>query len=672
MPLVGEKVVGITSNVSEETYDRISAGAISPQVRGTAMTAMTGATATSMANLGYIDEEEDEPLPWSGGYVVACLLLPMVNGCLSKSFWPCFTLYYVAMSWPLWRCGLAISSGALVHCLMQQVLEKAGLWTSLLVALIHLIFAILALVYITEEWAIFTEMLCLLGLDAKVAIEGLAFDWFQSEHSSYGLQASASVITSFTVSHVLSFSLGGIIYNFTAWEGIAIFHISCQGLIFAMLLCSPPNWRSLKKFSSGRDAGRGRGMKSVVPEESDDKQWEIQSLGEDRAGPSQPSQPSTSQAASSHPKSAEAGAASGMTKTLADLQKDEGDQARNGRKSNKSAMSSPEEGKPRKSTGTDVTDNSQGKSTVRGSILSTNFQGRGKRMSSFLVATTVTASRTTAFTSAPSIKKRVSSWSQRGSTVSMRSVEGRFVVDKDLRLALAARTSTHWGLKEVDADLRFPMTLVACTNWVSHFSMLSQLSTFALLLTRHGWSSAAWAGVVQSCGEVLCILVTLLKGCCSLDEDLDEEATDDPPKRGALSRCFSFVFSEPYNVSVYLLLFATMNFCLIIPDAAGVVAAQVLFSSTCAFADKAAHDMYVLYSCIGNPDMLYTVVSLGYGGAVIGGIMAGVLTLSLFEIDAMIPFLILGGLCFMICLQYTAGFCCRVGTDILTSEADRE
>ena len=30
---------------------------------------------------------------------------------------------------------------------------------------------------------------------------------------------------------------------------------------------------------------------------------------------------------------------------------------------------------------------------------------------------------------------------------------------------------------------------------------------------------------------------------------------------------------------------------------AGVVAAQVLFSSTCAFADKAAHDMYVLYSC---------------------------------------------------------------------------
>lgn len=30
---------------------------------------------------------------------------------------------------------------------------------------------------------------------------------------------------------------------------------------------------------------------------------------------------------------------------------------------------------------------------------------------------------------------------------------------------------------------------------------------------------------------------------------------------------------------------------------AGVVAAQVLFSTTYALADKAAHDMYVLYSC---------------------------------------------------------------------------
>eukprot|EP00435_Cladocopium_sp_Y103_P033193 s928_g8.t1 len=101
------------------------------------------------------------------------------------------------------------------------------------------------------------------------------------------------------------------------------------------------------------------------------------------------------------------------------------------------------------------------------------------------------------------------------------------------------------------------------------------------------------------------------------------------------------------KVSVYLLLFAAINFCLIIPEAAGVVAAQVLFSTTYAFADKAAHDMYVLYSCIGNPDMLYTVVSLGYGGAVIGGIMAGVLTLSLYDIHEMIPFLIIGGVCVM-------------------------
>lgn len=658
-------VVRVTSDAvsAEEPDIRVSAGAVSggavsAGADGDRQDRETALTGTSMANLGYIDDEEDdEPLPWSGSYVFACLLLPMVNGCLSKSFWPCFTLYYVTMSWPLWRCGLAISSGALVHCLMQQVLHKAGLWTSLPVALIHLIFAVLALVYITEEWAIFAEMVCLLGLDAKVAIEGLAFDWFQSEHPSFGLQASASEVASFTLSHVLSFSLGGIIYNFTAWEGIAIFHISCQGLIFAMLLSSPPNWRSLKHFFSGRDAGRGGGMKSIVPEETDDKQWEIQSVGE-AADPESP-------------KSPEVGAASGTTRTLAPAQKDEGDQARLARKSVKSAMSTPEEGKTRKSTLTVGSHYSQArKSMARGSIMSRNFQGTGKRPSLFLVATTVTAQRTTTFSRAPAITKRISSWSQRGSTVSVNAVEGRFVVDKDLRLALAARNSTHWGLKEVDADLRFPMTLVACTNWVCHFSMLSQLSTFALLLSRQGWTSAIWAGVAQSGGEVLCIVATLLKGCFSPDEDLEEE--DDPPKRGALYRCFSFVFSEPYNVSVYLLVFAAINFCLIIPEAAGVVAAQVLFSTTYALADKAAHDMYVLYSCIGNPDMLYTVVSLGYGAAVVGGIMAGVLTLSLYDIDVMIPFLIIGGLCFMICVQYTAGFCCRVGTDILTSEADRE
>eukprot|EP00434_Breviolum_minutum_P006045 symbB.v1.2.005328.t1/scaffold278.1/size243006/9 len=159
-----------------------------------------------------------------------------------------------------------------------------------------------------------------------------------------------------------------------------------------------------------------------------------------------------------------------------------------------------------------------------------------------------------------------------------------------------------------------------------YYSLLAQLVSFALLLAQY-WSTstALWAGLAQSGGEALAMILAMLKSWweSSFAEDFeDDEDENNIQRRGAVCRCLSFLNTEPYSVSFHLLFFALSSYCFIIPHPAGLVTAQLFMSSCYGFAAQSAQDVYVLYSCMSHPELLYTVMRLGYSAEVFGGLVA--------------------------------------------------
>lgn len=43
------------------------------------------------------------------------------------------------------------------------------------------------------------------------------------------MQASGSVLGIFALTMAASYAIGGVIYEFSSWQGISIYHVSCQG-----------------------------------------------------------------------------------------------------------------------------------------------------------------------------------------------------------------------------------------------------------------------------------------------------------------------------------------------------------------------------------------------------------------------------------------------------------
>ena len=54
------------------------------------------------------------------------------------------------------------------------------------------------------------------------------------------MQASGSVLGIFALTMAASYAIGGVIYEFSSWQGISIYHVSCQG----------PRCRSTPRFVS--------------------------------------------------------------------------------------------------------------------------------------------------------------------------------------------------------------------------------------------------------------------------------------------------------------------------------------------------------------------------------------------------------------------------------------
>ena len=184
------------------------------------------------------DEEDFESIPCSWKYVSVCILLPCLNGSLNGFVWPGYSLHYDAMGWPLVRAGLAVTVGFLVRMTTQQMQLRAGYWLIVPLASIHLTFAALALIYTTSEWAVFSEIVVAMGIDSSAAIEGVAFDSFGASEVQ-ARQATSTVLSVFTIAIALSCTVGGFIYDFWGWTGVAGYHTLFQSLLLIMLITQP-------------------------------------------------------------------------------------------------------------------------------------------------------------------------------------------------------------------------------------------------------------------------------------------------------------------------------------------------------------------------------------------------------------------------------------------------
>ena len=54
---------------------------------------------------------EDERIEWSASYLLACILLPFIDGNLTAFAWPGYTLHYAKMGWPAVNAGLSVTIG---------------------------------------------------------------------------------------------------------------------------------------------------------------------------------------------------------------------------------------------------------------------------------------------------------------------------------------------------------------------------------------------------------------------------------------------------------------------------------------------------------------------------------------------------------------------------------
>lgn len=215
--------------------------------RKTNVTNHTAATSQSNPNLYENvedDEELDDVLEWSWSYVSLCLLLPLCNGCINGFSWPALLLYFRDMSWPIWHGGLAVAAGFLGRTMIQHLQLQFGIWVALPMTLFHFTACILAIVFIQDDWAILLEMVCLHALDPTMSIEAVVYDFFKNQPGA-SRQATSTSLSIMTLAVALSTGVGGVIYDYWGWQGLAIVHTVFEGLVVVVLWLQKACWRSV-------------------------------------------------------------------------------------------------------------------------------------------------------------------------------------------------------------------------------------------------------------------------------------------------------------------------------------------------------------------------------------------------------------------------------------------
>mmetsp|Transcript_67437 Transcript_67437/g.147790 ORF Transcript_67437/g.147790 Transcript_67437/m.147790 type:complete len:724 (+) Transcript_67437:46-2217(+) len=674
-----------------------------------------------------IEFQDFETLPCNCSYVSVCVLMPILNGAVSGFIWSGYSLHFAANGWPLVTSGLSVTTGFLLRVGTQQLQLRAGYWLIVPFAVIHLAFAILALIYQTSLWAIFTEVVVLLCLDPTCAIEGIAFDTFGASEIQARM-ATSTLLSVFTIAVASSCTVGGILYDFGGWTAVATYHSVCQGLQLILLCLQPPIRKSFKEFFFANrsadvetapvlafegDHGPKKVPLAVVPSapmaEIHDMPgmiWEesLQSVSESEVDDIGNRTESGRIVRDSR---ASRGTANPKVSIVEHSQRSQDSRGRGGSPKHRERMlhhpsylrSGTDEslGRHRDAWGHWTSKNSLrvpvGPVGTAGSRASRNSRAsRASRASRESAGTGSSYGARNMRSGSPPSSRRSNQTGGTASSVftaltsllalseSGQDFRNHYLTSNALQPQIVGSTGAAQKLRlELDVDddaeeaetgiprdIRFPALLIVLCSLCNNCSYSVEFNNFAIYFKEvHNWNEATWAGLAQTAGDLMAaIAMKLIPVIFSSDYD--------PDKSGRFRRFLHHLTSEPYNLTFILFTWVLFNFGMTSPILPIAVVAQILMGTTYVYSSKWTTDMNLFYS-MGDPRLFLNLQVLCRNADAVGGGIGGVLGAFLYTLDPLAPFVFTGALACVIFVVYTAGFCARLGfgEDIEMAEEKR-
>jgi len=677
---------------------------------------------------------EEERLECSVSYLLACILLPFIDGNLTAFAWPGYTLHYAEMGWPAVNAGLSVTVGYAMRVVCQQMQRTAGFWIAIPFAMIHLAIALLAFFFTTSEWAVFLEVVAFICFEPLAVIEGIAFDTFGSSEA-LARQATSTVLSVFTLSKAMACTLGGVVYDAFGWEGVAMYHVIMQAGLLVTFLIQPSCRNSfMLVFFAGAEEEESEATEEeskaleeggkAVEKESKAAEEESKAVEEkvDEEGttfeqilPSQPTQksPTSSPARSamrrsdlanpgSSPKRAtvhqgEEGMAVVQVESMTELELQSPSRAAPAAAGG--ALDLPRRASPRASR---ATRGSMSEKKRRGSMSAR----RKSQLSAMSRKSDMTLASQNSQISATTQKTAQS----RGTMHTMRTIG----------TALTKMTSLSHAGEGLQHAYSLEPTIItakggsgaarndAKSDWEDAYGEVEEIEGpkspgEGSAKAQRGIPKDLRLPVALILSSCLCNTlgyVTLYSRFAIFFKEVHDfnatfagmaqtggdiiaatvikvipllfSADFDPVEAGWFLRNWHFIISQPYNVSLNLMAWIVLNLCIIAPVLPVAVTAQVLMSSCFVYLQKNNMEMNLFYS-LGEQQLFLTMQFMAKNFQAAGGLLAGLGAAALYSIDPRMPFLFAAGMALLTFVLWTSGFCSRVGygDDIEMAEAKR-
>jgi len=597
-------------------------------------------------------DDGPEALPCNCSYVLVCILLPLLNGALNGFIWPGYTLHFVENGWSLVTCSVAVTLGCLLRAVTQQLQLRGGYWLIVPMAVIHLIFAVLALMYQASLWAIFAQIVVCMCLDPTSAIEGIAFDTFGASQVQ-ARQATSTILSVCTVALAGSCTIGGVLYDLGRWTAVCTYHCICQGVLL-LLVCTQPSVRKSFMEACFKRSAAGGAVSAIADEGCDAKEMSLAVVPEVCEVPLGPGRMELPGAVA-----------------WEEVEEVSGTDAESHRRSE-------QRGSTREESNAALPVGAQS-DAVRTGRASRGTRGSRESHESLPTRSSVKSSRTNmSGRSILSAFSRVTSLSQAGQDFSHHFLTSSAITPQIVG-ATGSQTKPRVEVEDFDDDagkteaktgiprgIRFPAFLIVLCSFCNNFSYGVEFSTFAIFFKEgHNWNEATLAGVAQTAGDLTAaIMMQVIPFFVSHDYD--------PIELDCFRRFLHHLTSQPYNLSFILFTWVLFNGGMIVPVLPVAITAQVLMGTTFVYTSKWITDMNLFYS-MGDSKLFMTLQILCSNAHALGGSLGGLLGGLLYTLNPVAPFICSCAVACVVFVIYTAGFCARLGfgDDIDTAEEKR-
>ena len=182
-----------------------------------------------------------------------------------------------------------------------------------------------------------------------------------------------------------------------------------------------------------------------------------------------------------------------------------------------------------------------------------------------------------------------------------------------------------------------------------------EFGTFAIYFKDvYGWNDAMFASLAQTAGDVTAALAMQVAPYFLPNRGLD------PEEMNRCSRTMYYLVSQPYNLSLIIVLWVITNIGMMSPVLAVAIVAQVLMGTVYVYSFKMTTELCLFFS-LGDPQVFLSLQTYCRNAEAVGGSVAGVVATILYTVDPIAPFAFAGSMALMMFIVYTSGFCARLG-----------